>query len=214
MKKIIVMFMVGLLTRQVAQAQGTTYLSNIGQPSTGSLAVGSNSWLAAGFFTGNNVGGYVLNSIQLGMTDASGNPSGFTTMVYAQSGNPFGPSPGSSLGTLDGSLNPVISGIFTYTPATDITLLPSAFYYIVLNAGTAIANGANEWSIAGTYSYNPIGGWGAGTVWNSANGSNWSGNIFLNAQFSINATAIPEPSTLGLLGLSSLFFIKRRRRLL
>jgi hypothetical protein len=60
----------------------TAYLSNLGQSSTGSLAVGSDSWLAASFGTGTNEGGYELNSIQLAMTDASGNPSGFTVMIY------------------------------------------------------------------------------------------------------------------------------------
>jgi hypothetical protein len=55
----------GLLAQQILQAQGTTYLSNLDQSSVGSLAVGSNSWLAGIFETGTNPGGYVLNSIQL-----------------------------------------------------------------------------------------------------------------------------------------------------
>ena len=74
----------GLMASQVIQAQGTmTYLSNLGQSSTGSLAAGSDSWLAAGFQTGTNNGGYVLNSIQLAMNAASGNPTGFKVMLYA-----------------------------------------------------------------------------------------------------------------------------------
>ncbi|HEX5399218.1 MAG TPA: hypothetical protein VFY06_09235, partial [Verrucomicrobiae bacterium] len=37
------------------RSQGTmNYLSNLGQPSAGGIAVGSNSWVAAGFRTGNN----------------------------------------------------------------------------------------------------------------------------------------------------------------
>ena len=77
------MFVVGLLTQRVTQAQGTlTYLSNLGQPSSGSDIVGSNSWLFTTFRVGTNPNGYVLNSIQLEMTDASGTPSGFTVMLY------------------------------------------------------------------------------------------------------------------------------------
>ena len=57
-----------------------------------------------GFSYRNNGGGYSLNSIQLGMADASGNPSGFTVMLYAQDYNHFGGIvPGSSLATLNGS---------------------------------------------------------------------------------------------------------------
>ncbi len=124
MKNVIIMVSVILLTQQITQAQGTIYLSNLGQPSAGSLAVGSDSWVAAMFQTGANAGGYVLNSVQLGMADASGNPSGFTVMIYANIVPPIGIFPGNSLGTLTDSLNPVTSGIYTYTPRSSLTLLP------------------------------------------------------------------------------------------
>lgn len=92
-----------LLSPHAAQAQGTTpYLSSLSQSYTGNEAVGSDSWLAVPFVTGNSPGGYNLDSVQLGMADASGNPSGFAVMLYADSGNPLGASPGSSLGSLSG----------------------------------------------------------------------------------------------------------------
>src|SRR5580658_6260295 len=70
---------------QIVQAQGTlTYLSNLGQPSTGGVAVGSDSWLAMPFATGPDTSGYLLDSVQLAMADPYGNPSGFTVMVYEQ----------------------------------------------------------------------------------------------------------------------------------
>jgi hypothetical protein len=86
MKKIISSSIVaiGLFSQQFLQAQGTmTYLSNLGQPTVGTNAVGSDSWLAAGFYTGTNAGGYLLDSIQLGMANASGNPTNFTVMLYS-----------------------------------------------------------------------------------------------------------------------------------
>ena len=74
-----------LLAARVASAQGTTtFLSNIGQPSSGSLAVGSDSWLAAGFVTGTDASGYLLDSIQLGLASSTGSPSDFTVMLYTQ----------------------------------------------------------------------------------------------------------------------------------
>src|ERR1017187_6872880 len=75
MKKPIIMVIVALLVPQYIQAQGTTtYLSNLSQASAGSFAIGRNSWYAAGFETGNNASGYSVNSIQLLMTGAYGNP--------------------------------------------------------------------------------------------------------------------------------------------
>jgi PEP-CTERM motif len=202
-----------LLSWSIAQAQGTvTYLSNLGQPSAGSLSVGSDSWLAAGFFAGTNASGYVLDSIQLAMTDASGNPSGFTVMVYTNRG-PSGFSPLGSLGTLNDSLNPVTAGTYTYTPATSLTLSPRTPYFIVLTAGTAIANGAYEWSLAGANSYNPSGGWAAiGGVWTSSNGSFGPAPEGGYLQFAISATPVPEPSMLGLLALGGGFVLWRRRK--
>jgi len=220
MKKSIISCLIILtiaLIPQIATAQGIlTYLSNLDQPSTGSNPVGSDSWYAALFRTGTNASGYDLNSIQLGMTDASGNPNSFTVMVYGAV-QPPGASfmPGSSLGTLDGSLNPATSGIFTYTDASNLMLLPHTVYAIVLTAGTTVANGAYEWSYAGADSYNPSGGWAddGGSVYTSNNGSSWTPISGVNSQFAINATPVPEPSSEILLGLGGLAFLWRRRRL-
>jgi hypothetical protein len=215
MKKLIisgVIIWASILTPQITQAQGNmTYLSNLGQTSTGSLAVGSNSWLTTLFSTGTNPGGYTLNSIQLAMTDASGNPSGFTAMLYTV-GIGFGPIPGTSLGTLDGSLNPTTAGIYTFTPASNLTLSSQTGYFIVLTAGTEVANGAYDWSYAGTNSYNPSVGWSSlGDVWTSSDGSHWN-TTGDSAQFAINATAIPEPGVSGLFGLGGLAFLWHRRK--
>src|SRR5580692_4340595 len=85
-----------LLAPRITHAQGTVYVSSLSPTSTASLPVGSDYWLAAGFFVGNNAGEYVINSVQLAMTDATGDPSGFTVMIYSAT---IGTNPGSSLGT-------------------------------------------------------------------------------------------------------------------
>ena len=218
MKKIIIMFVVGVLAPQISQAQGTTYLSNLGQSFTNSNPVASDSWLAADFITGTNTSGYVLNSIQLGMTGASGNHIGFTAMIYSATVG-AGVSPGSNLGTLDGSANPSTNGIYTYTDDSSLTLSPSTDYFIVLTSGTTVANGAYQWNYTSVSSYNPSDDWlgVAVTIASSNNGSSWirlGSNLQYDfSEIAINATAVPEPSTLGLFGLSSLFFMKHRRRL-
>src|ERR1700733_1355144 len=120
---------VGLFAPQVTQAQGTlTYLSNLGQSSAGSNPVGSNSWVASEIITGNNPDGYILNSIQLGMTNASGSPSGFMVMIYSAIFG-SGINPGSSLDTLSGSTDPEASSVYTYTPASNLVLSPSTDYF-------------------------------------------------------------------------------------
>ncbi len=210
MKKLIILFVFGLLTRQVVPAQGSiTYLSNLAQPSVGSLAVGSDSWLATDIFTGTNASGYLLDSIQLAMADASGNPSGFAVMIYS-SGGFTGIFPKSSLGTLNGADNPSTSGIYTFTPISSLMLSPSTDYFIVLTAGTTVANGAYEWNLTTPNVLIGDGSWKAGGIFHSDDGSTWLYNSGA-LQFAIDATAVPEPGVLSLLGLSGAALLWRRQ---
>jgi hypothetical protein len=217
MKRTIIgsIILIGLFAPHIVHSQGTTYMSNLGQSPDGNNAVGSNSWLAAGILTGTNASGYLLNSIQLGMADATGNPTNFTAMIYSAfiGGAVL---PGTNLCTLDGPANPATGGVYSFTAVSNLLLLPNTRYFIVLTAATTVANGAYEWSFINTASYNPNGGWGGGATLGSLNGSSW--NPLPNypqldySQFAINATAIPEPGVLGLLGLGGLAFLWHRRK--
>src|SRR5271154_996405 len=124
MRKIILTLVpaIGLLLPLVAQAQGTLYLSNLGEGSGGSVAVASDAWSATLFVPGStnpddNVDSYVLNSVQLLMDPASGSPSEFNVSIYTSNPPRF---PGVFVGNLVGS-DPAAGGIFTYT-ASGITL--------------------------------------------------------------------------------------------
>src|SRR5881628_856888 len=84
-----------------ASAQGTLYVSNLGQTPTGSAPVGSDASIAQSFFTlATDPNNYTLNSIQLLTDPASGSPSGFSVSIY-NSGAGGGPQ--SSLGSLAGA---------------------------------------------------------------------------------------------------------------
>jgi hypothetical protein len=203
----IILLTVGLLLPLMAQAQGTLYVSNLGQTPTDSAAIGSDSWIAQQFYTGTNADGYVLNSIQLLMDAASGSPSGFTVSIYSFNNSNYGP--GSDLGSLSGS-DPSAGGIFTYT-ASGLTLSPSTAYFIVLTAATPVAQGAYAWSLGQQYA-------GGSDQWeifpdyeSSANGSSWDSHARSNTfQLAVYATAVPEPSLLGLSPLGVLLLTWRR----
>jgi hypothetical protein len=203
----VIVFAVALLAPQILQAQGTmTYLSNVDQASAGSLAVGSDSWVAAMFRTGTNPSGYLVDSIQLELTDASGTPSGFTAMLYSSIGGVAGPVPNYNLDTLSGSLNPVTGGIFTYTPTPIFTLSPNTRYFIVLTSGTTVATGAYEWNYKDANTYNPSDSWSVGGVLISNGGQTLLPDY---PQFAINAIPIPEPGVLALSGLGGLLLLCR-----
>ncbi len=200
----------GLLGAQIGRGQGSiTYISNLAQPSSGAVAVGKDSWIAALFFTGGNTGGYLLDSVQLNMADDSGSPGGFSVMIYAQGGSSIGIFPGSSLGTLSGSANPSTGGVYTFTAVPGLTLSSATPYFIVIAANTTVATGAYEWSLAGVNSYSSSDSWGvtggvSSGVFRSSTGSSWTSLSATYPQFAINATAAPEPGTLGLLALGGL----------
>ena len=209
---------VALLIPMSIQAQGTVYLSNLAQPSASSVVVGSNLWTASAFKTGASVGGYALNSIQLEMMNASGNPDAFTLLLYSALKFQRNLSQEVTL-TLGWFDSPMAGGIYTYVSNTNFILAPSTVYFIVLTAGTATNNGAYNWSVANTYSYNPTGGWLAPSgvtgadIYQSANGISWNLTPSIYGQYAINATAIPEPAVLSLLGFGGLAFLWQRRRL-
>jgi hypothetical protein len=205
----VIVLAIELLTSGFVQAQGTIYMSNLGQPSSGVATVGNNSWAAVNFLTGNNAGGYSLNSVQLAMIGATGSPNGFTVMIYHEANNPAAILPGSSLDTLSGPSNPSTDGTYTYT-ASSLTLVPSTYYFIVLTSGTAISNGAYELNEGASYATSSDGG-GGGLIFSSSDGSNWRGKPFTYAQFGITAAAVPEPSSafLFLLGSGVLMYVRR-----
>ena len=188
-----------LLRPQTTTAQGTTYISNLDQAAGGSMVVGSDSWLAESFFTGTNLPGYSLSSVQLKTVPASGAASGFSVAIYSNDPNNFR-YPGNRLGELTGP-DPAAGGIYAYT-AANITLSPSTYYFVVVTAATSIANGAYSWSYAGVSSYTASGGWQLGPYHHSsADGSVWNRTAVPNMHFAVDASPVPEPAVAALMGI-------------
>ena len=134
-------------------------------------------------------------------------------MIYSEKLPAIAILPGSSLGILDGSANPSTADVYTYIPTSSMILLPYTEYFIALTAGTTVANGAYDWSLAGANLYNPTGDWSgsSGGVYTSSNGSSWIPIPAAYPQYAITATPIPEPSPswLILLGSGVLLYVRR-----
>ena len=163
------------------------------------MVVGSDSWLAESFFTGTNLPGYSLNSVQIKTVAASGTPGGFSVAVYSGSPNNFR-YPGASLGELTGP-DPASGGIYAYT-AANIALSPSTYYFVVVTAATPIASGAYSWSYADVSSYPGRGGWQLGPYHNSsADGSVWNRTAVPNMHLAVKASPVPEPAAAALVAI-------------
>jgi hypothetical protein len=208
MKKIIkggiIILMTALLCPQTVQAQGTLEVSDFGQTLNGAMSVGSDSWIETTFFTGYSSDGFTLNSVQLLMNAASGNPSGFSVMIYDSSAN--------SIGSLNGSSNPSTAGIYSYS-ASGITLLQRTLYAVVVTAATPVANGTYNWAFSNNDNGAVNNSWSiSGIYYPSIDGVNLGPRGFVDLQFAIHATAIPEPSPVSLLflGTGILFYGRRR----
>ena len=93
----------------------------------GSLPVASDAWISTYFLTGNSPAGYKLNSIQLSLDNATGDPQGFAVMLWDFRTR-------QSLANLTGN-DPLASGVRTYT-ASDFALLPSTVYWFAVRSSS------------------------------------------------------------------------------
>jgi len=189
-----------------AHAQGTLYYSGSGSPVNGETPVDSTSFAGQVFETGNNPGGYELNSVQLPMGDASGSPAGFSLSLYTQGNS----APSQYLGTLTGSSNPSAAEIYSYT-TTGIYLAPSTEYCFVASAATPYPNGVFYW-VDLTGAEFSIDGWKNLGEARSSNGINWTEDGRVAFASDIYATAVPEPSIRLLLSFEGIVIMFSKMR--
>jgi len=189
-------------------ARGTLYISNLEQAPTSNAAIGSDYWVAQAFnILASDPKLYTLDTIQLRFDPAIGNPSGLAVSVYS---SPLS-APQVYLGTLSGSANPLAGGVYDYA-ASGITLSGEGSYFAVVTSSTPIAQGAYVWSA--TEGVTASGSWAIDNVYyTSSDGLDWDlhnrEEVF---QIAIHATIVPEPTTVGLigLGLGGLWLLRRR----
>jgi len=195
---------------QAVDAHANTVFSNLGQTPAGSLAVASDSWRSERFFTGTNIGGYWIDSIQIQLGTPIGTPSGFSLSIYDMNGL-GGFTPGNLLHSLSGP-EPFARGVFTFQSA-EFFLNPNSGYFIVATATTPLASGAFQWDTTSWVDQESVFDFRAsGLLFESSDGHAWTYSRPNNFVFAVNATAIPEPSSLMLLGLGGLWWAAGRNR--
>jgi PEP-CTERM motif len=193
---------------QMDQAGAATMFSNLGQTAIGSMAIASDSWRAEEFYTGANPDGYLLNSIQIQLDTPIGVPSGFSLGIYDRNGV----TPGNSLELL-ARTEPSGTGIFTFQ-SSGLVLHPNSGYFVVATATTPLSSGSFQWDITSWVDQTPVFDFGAGgLLYHSSDGNTWTYSRPNNFMFAVNATVIPEPSTLVLavLGLAAIGFWRFRQ---
>jgi hypothetical protein len=184
----------------MSRAQGTLYISNLGEPGSGfSVGGGSQS-----FQTGVASNGYILNSITLLMGDWLGNASNFVVSINSDNSG----QPGTILANLSGNGDPETAGQYVYA-ASSLTLNSNTTYWIQATCdssslGPLFPPGGYAWQITTSPNYTSADGWNTSGVGNSV-GNGWL------LQFGVSATAVPESnsSALTVLGLVVFAFWRR-----
>ena len=200
-----------------ASAQSTLLISNLGKPSSGAIAAGNNAWLGQAFYNnginfseGGRDNGFHVDSVQLLMSTPIGNPNTFSVGIYSSASRREGPGP--LIGFLNGP-TPDSAGVYTFT-APNITLASLTFYWLVVSGGTSVEQGSYSWNLAANNSYDSDNGSVLAPYYDSsASGSLWARNGSTPLQFAVFVSAIPEPSSLALLGLGcSILFTRLARK--
>jgi hypothetical protein len=219
LRKKIMLITAGLLVSPIVQAQETTYLSNLGQSPTGSQPIGSDLSVAFDFTTGRNAfganfSGYDLDSIQLAMGNATGDPGNFSVTLYAVTGQPgVPPVPPSFICSLAGPADPATAGVYNYLAPQYLFLPTSSTYCVLLTDSTPIADGA--FALSESAARGMMFEWTSHEAlfnvdFNNSQLFDFADPVGTNPQFAINATVVPEPfpATLLAFGGGILAFVR------
>ena len=143
-----------------------------------------------------------------------GSIADFSINLYSGIG---GAGPTGLIASTTGTANPSSLQNYVYTTNAPATLLANSTYWVVASAPTAPASAFFAWRSTNSTAEDGgvLSGWSLGdTRWASLNGgTSWSGLGGAIPQFSVQVSAIPEPSTYAVFtGLAALGWVAFRRR--
>lgn len=155
------------------------------------------------FTTGSNVLGYQILSFTVQAAGAQNANGGYNLRVGTISGTSFSAIYSDSTGTV--TTDVAANNYITFTFASPVTLAANTTYGVDVGrtaSGYTLYSNTNSASYSGGANYTS----GASGVGNTS-----ISNTSTDLVFHLDMVAIPEPSTVGLLGLSGLLLLRRRR---
>ena len=207
-----------------ATSQAVVTVSNLANPQGGNWIIGNGGGVAlsdtpnANSFTTGAGLGWNLNNLTLLLLEDLNVSGSITVELFSDNVGV----PGSSLAVLNGP-DPVgsVPTPYVYTPGSTVSLNPTTTYWVVASGPVEPGFPDNySWTNTSDTSESPaLPGWSIGDTTleaisgnSSATWGSWSPLLAdVPVMFSVDVTAVPEPSTGLLLGLASLIALRRRR---
>lgn len=208
---------VSLLTLTDIVRADTLYLSNLSETTDGSESIRQLSngvWVAQSFQTGNNTNGYTLESVSLSMSEGSESDVPLKLSLYSanRSNNEIG-----ELKYVFTSTDPYdhTAGIKLWDAPDAAILGSNARYWLILESDTE--TGSYYWDYTSSLSATSLQNWliPSTLTYATESGSGWDYNDGRPQKFSVNASAVPEPTVAMLVGFGTLagLMLQGRRRL-
>lgn len=202
-----------------ARLQAQTVISNLGQGTGATANIGTQgggeTWRRVfTFTTGTSASSFEFTSFTMSFNNASGSPGTLSVGLYSafNAGTVAGGS--GLLGNLSlSSGNPASAGNAVYSGTA--TLSASTTYYLLLSSASAPAGNNYTYNVvnSGNEDSGGLAGWTIGDSAFESNGNNTWTSLSGPGHFSIQASAIPEPSTYAaIMGLGALGFVVWNRR--
>jgi hypothetical protein len=187
---------------QIAAPQSTIYLSDLSEPSGGSVGITEDGIYAQSFETGNNPGGYNLDAITLSFSGGAPTPP-LTPLLFANTVNPGVP-----------YLPPNYPGGIGLGNAGGQLLAPSTIYWIWITADYGSQVGA-QWTYASNDNFTSQDNWSLTPNYlfeTQFSQNSWTLEGTTPLQISVTATPAPEPTVPMLAGLGLLALLAKRKR--
>jgi len=215
-KTFLLLSCVSLLSLTDIVRADSTYLSNLSESTDGYESITklpSGVWVAQSFETGTAGGGYTLESVSLSMSE--GSESDVPLKLYLYSGDRATTKIGELLYEFTSTDSyDHTAGIKLWDAPDAASLGPNAKYWLILESDTE--SGSYSWDYTSSSSASSLQNWSIPTTLTYAiySSDEWTYNDGRPQKFSVNATAVPEPSVAMLVGLGTLaglMFQGRRR---